>query len=202
MSDEGKEPPAVAPSPEKPSSSGGFIRFYGLFWRKNLVTWRRSKPPILLGQPDKWLGSGKIAYNFDYRSVQLNFAAQKGVYVLYDQDLKPVYAGQAVASGERTLGSRLNDHRVGYFRDAWTFFSWFGFLNLKKFDLRKEKDRSYFDNPRFLQEDRPDQFFKETLDSFEAIIVESLSPRFNARGGNLKGSVLVDQYDEDLKKAD
>lgn len=34
------------------------------------------------------------------------------------------------------------------------------------------------------------------LDSFEAVLIEAFTPRFNARGGNLKDAVYVDQLEE------
>ena len=33
------------------------------------------------------------------------------------------------------------------------------------------------------------------LDSFEAILIEAFVPRFNSRGGNLKGATYVDQFE-------
>ena len=115
---------------ESPPSSSGFIRFYGLFWDKHLVGWREG---ALLGQPKGWIGS-KPKKDTDPKQLQMNFWGQKGVYVLYNESLVPVYAGQAGLvrkkrkGAGRTIGDRLSEHWCGPFRNGWRFFSWFGAL--------------------------------------------------------------------------
>ncbi|SDG17770.1 hypothetical protein PUH89_18350 [Rhodobacter capsulatus] len=64
---------------EEPAGDSGFIKFYGLYWRKDLIEWNSRQ---LLGQPGGWMGKGKVAANFDRRKLQMNFWGQKGVYVL------------------------------------------------------------------------------------------------------------------------
>lgn len=144
----------------------------------------------------------------------MNFWGQKGVYVLYDRDLTPVYAGQAglvrdkkksasVGQDGRSLGFRVNEHIRGKYRNAWVYFSWFGFLQPKKEiglkgklknaneDLRRNPDRDF---PQ--QAANSEIELNLLLDSFEVVLIEAFTPRFNARGGNLKDAVYVDQLEK------
>ncbi len=177
-------------------SDAGFIKFYGLYWRKAAVKWGESQ---LLGQPQGWMGKGKTSRDFDAATVQMNFWKQKGVYILYDDSLNPVYAGQAGltrknAAGGQSIGNRLNAHSHGIYRNGWSIFSWFGFLGKDKIALKTavEKDRL---EPEWSFQSLSDSTLNQLLASFEAILIEGFAPRFNSRGGDLGKAVLVDQYD-------
>jgi hypothetical protein len=186
---------------EEPPKQSGFIQFYGLYWLKPAVNWREKQ---LLGQPQGWLGRGRLSADFDYKAVQMNFWDQKGVYILYDDNLNPVYAGQAGleyaknSGGNyrgRSIGERLSEHQRGVFRNGWRFFSWFGFLSTTKLDLKKAEPTEKM-SPTWHPFKPTDNDLNQTLASFEAILIEGFAPRFNARGGDLGKAVLVDQYDK------
>jgi hypothetical protein len=149
----------------------------------------------------------------DRDTLWLNFWKQKGVYVLYDRDLSPVYTGQAgltrsnsKGTGGKTLGDRLCDHLNGKYRNGWKFFSWFGFLEARNENKIKGKIKNLGDDEgRALRQDPGWEFFGNSfsqekglnlmLDSFEAVLIEAFVPRFNSRGGNLKGATYVDQFE-------
>ncbi|TCP58533.1 hypothetical protein EV663_1229 [Rhodovulum bhavnagarense] len=180
-----------------PVGDAGFIKFYGLYWRKDLVDWSSKH---ILGQPKGWLGKGRIAANFDRQKLQMNFWGQKGVYVLYDDALHPVYAGQAGltrkdSAGGQAIGDRLNMHRQGVYRNGWSLFSWFGFLETEKLNLKKVKEDEKRLSPKWEFKPQEQSELNLLLASFEAILIEGFAPRFNARGGDLKTAVLVNQYE-------
>lgn len=182
---------------EEPTKQSGFIRFYGLYWRKDKVQWGDLK---LLGQPEGWMGKGKIAKDFDRSKVQMNFWAQKGVYILYDANLHPVYAGQAGLTRRNSaegqcVGDRLKAHANGIYRNGWSLFSWFGFLDTDKLSLKEAvEDQRMSPNWKFRSQEGASEL-NQLLASFEAILIEGFAPRFNARGGDLGTAFLVDQHD-------
>jgi len=178
---------------EAPPKQAGFIKFYGLYWRKSAVAWDERR---LLGQPQGWMGKGKTAKDFDPATVQMNFWEQKGVYILYDTSLYPVYAGQAGLSkkGSLGIGDRLLNHRRGVYRNGWSLFSWFGFLETGKIELKDAGEYRRM-KPKWEFNPQSESELNQLLASFEAILIEGFSPRFNSRGGNLGNAVLVDQFD-------
>lgn len=188
----------VALSREVPSQDSGFIKFYGLYWRKDQINWNSTQ---LLGQPKGWTGKGKLASDFDRTKLQMNFWGQKGVYVLYDHALQPVYAGQAGLSRKvnapgQAIGDRLNVHRQGVYRNGWSLFSWFGFLEIEKIKLKSELDEKKRLNPDWKFSPTSENGLNLLLASFEAILIEGFTPRFNARGGDLKRATLVNQFEK------
>ena len=66
------------------------IRNYGLFWKKDEVSWTGGDG----GAPGFLMGRTQIT------GTQVNFSAQRGVYVLYDGGFRIVYIGKAGAKGE------------------------------------------------------------------------------------------------------
>jgi hypothetical protein len=130
--------------------------------------------------------------------IQMNFWGQKGVYILYDANLNPVYAGQAGiarknAKDGQAIGDRLYDHNFGLYRNGWELFSWFGFLDTEKVKL-KEADLNKRMNPDW-KFNNTEGALNLLLASFEAILIEGFAPRFNARGGDLGKAVHVDQFE-------
>ena len=182
---------------EEPTKQSGFIKFYGLYWRKDSVKWDDSQ---LLGQPQGWMGKGKIAKNFDRSSVQMNFWGQKGVYILYDANLQPVYAGQAGLTRKNSaegqcIGDRLKVHAKGLYRNGWSLFSWFGFLETGKIPLKEAGEQERMSPDWTFPAENSGIELNQLLASFEAILIEGFAPRFNARGGDLGTAILIDQYD-------
>lgn len=206
------EADSVDPADESAAPvSAGFMKFYGLYWSKEFILEERDTE-ILAGLPQGWIGKGKIAKNFDRSAMWVNFWDQRGVYVLYDRDLTPVYTGQAglvrakgkVSDSGRVLGQRLRDHKHGKYRNGWEFFSWFGFLSTPieseiKDVIRKDDEEAVGlkRNPRWeFRQPSGDTELNLLLDSFEAILIEAFTPRFNSRGGNLNGATYVNQLEE------
>ncbi len=184
-----------------------FIKFYGLFWRKHAVDWNSRQ---LLGQPQGWLGKGNKRSNIDLETIQMNFYRQKGVYILYSEALQPVYAGQAGlarrnTTGGQTIGDRLAAHSRGIYRNGWSLFSWFGFLDTERSPLTRMADEQRL-NPIWMLPAgppfAPDAALNTLLASFEAILIEGFTPRFNARGGDLPHAVVVHQYEPGRHCAD
>ncbi|WP_156332751.1 GIY-YIG nuclease family protein [Chelatococcus sp. CO-6] len=184
-----------------------FIKFYGLFWRKDAVDWDRRQ---LLGQPQGWLGKGNKRSNIDLERIQMNFYRQKGVYILYSDALQPVYAGQAGltrknSTGGQSIGDRLYAHSRGVYRNGWSLFSWFGFLETERLPLTcmsdEQRQKPVWTMPTGLPS-APDATLNTLLASFEAILIEGFTPRFNARRGDLPDAVIVDQYEPDAAPAE
>lgn len=99
------------------AATNTFIRSYGLFWRREEVTW---KPGAGNAGVFRLLGRK----NSNQPALQIvDFRDQRGIYVLYD-DYGPYYVGLA---RERAMGERLKDHTMDQHEDKWDRFSWFGF---------------------------------------------------------------------------
>ena len=95
--------------------SSMLIQNYGLFWRRNDVFWGRQK---VTGHLKGVRAKAITAEPIDFRE-------QAGVYVLYDDNFRVVYVGQAGA-GNQYLFNRLKHHKNDALADRWTRFSWFG----------------------------------------------------------------------------
>ena len=187
------------------------MKFYGLYWNKEYILDDRELE-LLPGLPQGWIGKGKIAKNFDRSAMWVNFWNQRGVYVLYDRDLTPVYTGQAglvrskkkISESGRSLGERFRDHKHGKYRNGWDFFSWFGFLSTPieqeiQSVIRKDDDEAVRikRDPKWeFKAPSGDTELNLLLDSFEAILIEAFTPRFNSRGGNLNGATYVNQLED------
>ena len=52
---------------------------------------------------------------------QVDFREQIGIYVLFDNNLAPVYVGQ-VGNGNRGLLARLNQHETDHLWNRWDHF--------------------------------------------------------------------------------
>jgi hypothetical protein len=76
------------------------IHNYGLFWRSEDVFWGRPRVR----------GSLKGRKTGEALGDPVDFREQAGVYVLYDDNFRVVYMGQAGA-GNQTLLGRLKQHR-------------------------------------------------------------------------------------------
>jgi hypothetical protein len=173
----------------------GFIKFYGLYWRKDKMNVDNVQ---MLGSPRGWTGKGLT--QGDAADRQMNFWGQKGVYVLYDAGLQPVYAGQAglirkADAVGQSIGSRIASHANGVYRNGWALFSWFGFMHTPKINLRTASDVERL-NPQWSFVPGKQQELNQLLASFEAILIEGFAPRFNARGGDLGKAVFVNQFED------
>jgi hypothetical protein len=136
------------------------INNYGLFWRRSDVFWGKpNNSGRLLGVPT----GGKT-------SNPVNFRNQAGVYVLYDDNFKVVYVGQA-GSGNQHLFTRLKRHTKDSLADRWTRFSWFGIKPVKK-NGELGVGASFAHVPK-----------RDILNHVEAILISAAEPPHNRQGG-------------------
>ncbi|WP_433828530.1 HTH domain-containing protein [Actinoplanes sp. CA-015351] len=150
----GPEEPALEAhdEAEEDAERMGLINAFGMFWRRDLVIWAPTEPQ-LLGQQQA--GSDAI-----------NFAAQTGVYILYDGD-RVIYVGRV--TGER-LSKRLKEHTRDRLNGRWDRFSWFG--------VRRPAASGELQNA-------PDAFDLDNLvATMEALLIEGLEPPQNRRQGD------------------
>jgi hypothetical protein len=96
------------------------IQNYGLFRRRGRVFWGRQR---VAGHLKGVRVNGK--------TTPVDFRDQAGVYVLYDDNFRLVYVGQAGA-GDQRLFNRLKHHTKDFLADRWTRFSWFGIRWVKE----------------------------------------------------------------------
>lgn len=87
------------------------VNTYGLHWDRDKIKWNVACPKIL--------GASSPG------AERVDFHDQKGVYILYNLALRPVYVGHSTNG----IGGRLKDH-VGRLPNRWRYFSWFGLLQV------------------------------------------------------------------------
>jgi hypothetical protein len=142
------------------------IRNYALFWRRDQVNWKRK------GQ---LLGRGVRAK----RQGVVDFAAQRGIYALYDDTFRLVYVGQA-GRGARTLFPRLRSHNLNNFSERWSRFSWFGIVPVLDGNEADEV------KVRGLIAELPDAQTTNSeaiLNHIEAVAIMIAEPLLNKKGG-------------------
>ena len=130
------------------------IPCFGLYWERSLVSWSRGKP--LLGVKERKNGDGEDP---------VNFANQKGVYVLYLWP-KVTYVGRTTGKG---LFERLRDHHQKH----WDRFSWFGLCPV--------------DDDGQLGEPKGQASFSEKAMVMEGLLLSVLTPPDNKKRGDLLG---------------
>jgi hypothetical protein len=134
----------------------GLIANFGHFWKRQYI---------------QTGGPGKRGHLKGYAGKrEVDFRDQIAVYVLYDKDFVPVYVGQA-GRGRRRLLARLNDHHVDHLFVAWEYFSWFGFLEVRRNGTLEE---TY---PRLRKIS-----FPMTRDHIEGLVITVVGPRMNLQG--------------------
>ena len=146
------------------------IRNFGHLWERRYI---------------QWGGGGEKGHLHGYRKPTddgADFRNQIGIYILFDKQYSPVYAGQ-VGSGNQRLFGRLNQHTSDHLWNRWEYFRWFGFLRV---------------NPgsNLLSEhDKPEKKFTATgdalLNEIEAALLVALEPKLNKQGPRWKD---VDEY--------
>ncbi len=133
------------------NNSTAIIHAFGMFWQRSMVSWK-AKP--------KLLGTQQIGTD------EVNFAEQKGVYLLHD-NRGVVYVGRSI---DRPIGIRLFEHTRDRLGGRWDRFSWFGLLNvtengkLEKLNIIPTVDT--------------------IISTLEALLIEGLEPRQNRRRGD------------------
>jgi len=112
-------------------------------------------------------------------SPPVDFRDQVGVYVLYDENFRLVYVGQA-GNGNAKLFSRLKHHTKDSLADRWTRFSWFGITWVKQ-----NGDLAAGAAAAFVR-------IGDILNHIEGILISSAEPPNNRQGGRF--GKRVEQY--------
>lgn len=145
------------------------IRNYGLFWRRDTIFWGRPKL------------AGHLKGYHAKRAKPVDFRDQQGVYVLFDDNYKMVYVGQAGGKNKQRLFDRLRQHRTDQLANRWTRFSWFG---IQAVDGRS----STLSGATSVQNTSTTSI----LNHIEAILIVAGEPPLNRQGG--KFGSKVQQY--------
>ena len=163
------EPKAETPRVEaEEESSDSIIHSFGMYWQRDLVVWRNDL---------KMFGKQQSL------SKPVNFAKQKGIYILYDHHTV-VYVGRAI---DRPLGKRLYEHTVDRLGSRWNRFSWFGLL-----DVTQEGN---------LRELPFNSSLAALVATLEALLIESLEPPQNRkRGDDFSAIEYIQDIDPELKE--
>jgi hypothetical protein len=131
--------------------STGIIQAFGMYWTRSLIVWNAK--PVLMGQQQTG-------------AKPVNFADQRGVYLLYD-DRDVIYVGRAL---DQALSRRLYQHTVDRLSSRWNKFSWFGLARVMQ------------DGSLVAEDSRP--LSPEVLvATMEALLIEGLEPPQNRRRG-------------------
>ncbi len=161
--------PSLEQAVEEPDETG-LINAFGMYWSRGKVLWTGS--PRILGQQQPG-------------SIPVDFAGQRGVYLLHDAR-SVVYVGRTT---DQPLGKRLAQHTADRLNGRWDRFSWFGVCSV-------ESDGSLrmADTPRF------------NLDSLivtmEALLIEGLEPPQNRkRGDEFRAIEYLQVEDAEISKS-
>jgi hypothetical protein len=158
----------------------GLIANYGLFWKRQKVWWGKQG---VRGHLNGILSTNTTGIDVDFRD-------QQGLYTLYDDNFKMVYAGQAGANDQQRLFDRLKQHTRDALADRWTKFSWFGIRPVtKKGVLRVEKTAAH-----------PE--IGMVLDHIEAILLAASEPPHNRQGGRFGENVQQYLQSDDPRAED
>ena len=129
------------------------IAAYGLFWKRDQVQWS-ARPRRLLGRED-------------ILSQPVNFADQRGVYLLYQMN-KVVYVG-LTAKQKDGLFIRLEAHTKDKLQHRWDRFSWFGTREVREDGSLTDEDVSA----------TGEWSERGLVRSLEAVLIEVLLPPLN-----------------------
>jgi len=144
------------------------IRSFGMYWQRDLVVWRSD--PKMFGRQQPL-------------SRPVDFARQKGIYILYDHHTV-VYVGRAI---DRPLGRRLYEHTIDRLGSRWNRFSWFGLLDVT--------------NEGGLREAPLNASLATVVATFEALLIETLEPPQNRkRGDDFYAVEYIQDVDPELRE--
>jgi hypothetical protein len=151
--------------PDEPES---IIRSFGMYWQRGLVVWKND--PKMFGKQQAL-------------SKPVDFAKQKGIYILYDHHTV-VYVGRAT---DRPLGKRLYEHTIDRLGSRWNRFSWFGLLDVT--------------NEGNLREVPLKVSLATVVSTLEALLIEALEPPQNRkRGDDLYAIEYIQDVDPELRE--
>lgn len=142
------------------------IHNYGLFWKEC---------------DGDWDGGTMWGIYEDGAASETDFASQRGIYILYDPQFKPVYVGQA-AKGDLCLFNRIAAHRFDHLRERWTHFSWFGTCPLIK--SKPGSDERVVNTGASVSTDLP-----STVNHLEAVLIAAMEPPLNLQRGRFGSKV-------------
>lgn len=137
---------------------------YGLHWEEERISW----------------GKGEILGRQRGTSSRVNFAEQKGVYLLHQGD-SAVYVGRA---SHGFLHARLNRHRRSSKALRWNNFSWFGFREVND-DGRLGDLSGALDSHQLIV-------------ILEAVLIEALNPPVNGQRGEGMGELYEQVTSPDI----
>ena len=144
-----------------PAEDTAGINAFGLHWDRWKVKWGAT--PEILGASSEG-------------ATPVDFHDQKGVYILYNSALRPVYVGQSVDA----LGKRLKAHNINRLKGRWEYFSWFGFRKVN--DETGELDEVLV----------ADGDFGRLASMLEAVLIEVMEPSLNRqRGEGIEGAEFL-----------
>jgi hypothetical protein len=149
---------------KKPVKVESVIKNYGIMWRRDHIFWGR-------GTNRGTLEGRRSARIVDFRE-------QIGIYVLYDETRRPIYAGQA-GQGNARLFVRLRKHTVDHLAHRWHYVSWFGLLpvNAGNGRLSGRDDAGK----------RVKGTLRSTLNEIEGVLIAATEPAFNKQGARFRG---------------
>lgn len=143
------------------------IQNYGLFWHISRVNWGAGRKR---GTLNGYLVGAK-------REGCVDFRMQRGIYVLYDDNYKIIYVGQA-GRGSQNLFSRLKQHRKDHLAERWSRFSWFGIVPVTEDWELDDDDEIEFDTN-----------LSAVLNHIEVILLATAEPPLNLQRGRFGNDV-------------
>jgi hypothetical protein len=161
---------AILPQAMEEPDETGLINAFGMYWSRDKVLWKSS--PRILGQQQP--GSSPV-----------DFAGQKGVYLLHDARIV-VYVGRTT---DQPLGKRLAQHTVDRLNGRWDRFSWFGVC-------------SVVSDGTLQLADTPQSNVNALIVTMEALLIEGLEPPQNRkRGDEFKAIEYLQVEDPEINKS-
>ncbi len=152
----------------EPEVDGSVIHAFGMYWQRELVVWKNE--PKLYGKQQ-------------IKSKPVDFGAQIGLYILYDNH-RAIYVGRAT---DRPLGRRLYEHTLDRLSGRWNRFSWFGFH-----EVTPEGN---------LREPVTKISVMSIVNSLEALMIEALEPPQNRkRGDDFSAIEYIQEVDPEYKE--
>lgn len=157
-------------SKSKKIARQSLIKNYGLLWRRDKVFWGK--------------GSNKGNLIGRRSNREIPFRDQIGIYVLYDENRRPIYVGQTGRSKKNRLLVRLRAHTRNHLALRWQYFSWFGLLAVNKNGSLSGWDK---------QSKRVHSTLGSVLDEMEGVLIAATEPANNKQGAKFSGIPLYKQ---------
>jgi hypothetical protein len=166
------QPGSTESTDDQAVSAAGLINAFGMYWVRSQVLW--ATVPKLLGQQQT-------------ASKTVDFAQQKGVYLLHDSRAV-VYVGRTT---EQPLGVRLRQHNVDRLNGRWDRFSWFGVYPVSE-------ETGVLNTTEATQYD-----LSILIATMEALLIEGLEPPQNRkRGDDFRAVEFLQVLDPELQKTE